>query len=107
MVGGEGRGKRLDQFRVLVGGADSEPQAVGEQWMRAVKVANQYTTRHQRLEGGGGVRDARQDEVRRRRKALHAGKGVERGLEPRALRDDRPCLLFEELPPPEQHLRGS
>ncbi len=29
---------------VLVGGSDGEPQAVGEQWMRAVEVANQYTT---------------------------------------------------------------
>src|SRR5688572_5894320 len=104
MFGGEGRGERLDQFRVLVGGADREPQAVGEQWMRAVKVADQYTTRHQRLEYALGIGDAHQQEVRGRGKSPHARHRVQRAFQPGALRDDRARLLLEDFAMPKQHL---
>src|SRR5687768_789829 len=81
ILGAEDRGERPEQFRVLVGSTDREPQAVGEQWMRAVQCLDQYTTRPQRLEGGRRVGDAHQDEVGCRRETVHARHGVERGLE--------------------------
>src|SRR5688572_17109660 len=104
MVGGEGRGKRLDQFRVLVGGADREPQAVGEQGMRAVKVADQYTTRLQGAERARRVGHAHEHEVGGGAETARAGQRVERPLEPRALRDDGARLLVEHLAPLEQQL---
>src|SRR6185369_4411038 len=106
MMGGDFRGERLDQFRILVGSADSEPQAVGEQWMRAVKVANQYTTANQPLHRARRVCHAHEDEVRSRGKAADCAHAVERRLEPRALGHDRACLLLEHLAPREDHLGG-
>src|SRR5687768_9327386 len=99
------RGERLDEFRVLVGGADREPQAVCQQWMRAVKVANQYTTALQRLHRAGGVGETGQDEVRGRGVAAYAGEAVQRRLEARALGDDRLRLRLEHLAAIEQQLR--
>src|SRR2546426_5637561 len=77
MVSGEVRGEGLEHSRILVGRADREPQAVGEQGMRAMEIANQYTTLPQRLERRRRVGHAHQDEVRRRGKAVRARHGVQ------------------------------
>src|SRR5882672_2960770 len=69
MVGFEDRGERLDESGIFFGGADREPQAVGEQWMRAMEGPDQYTTRLEALERRRGVGHAREDEVGRRREA--------------------------------------
>ena len=73
------RGERLDQFRVLVGGADREPQAVGEQWMRAVQVADQYTT----LPSAPRRRAARRERARARSSPPREN-GARRGIASRA-----------------------
>src|ERR1700680_4353141 len=104
MVSAEGPGERLEHLRVLVGSADREPQAVGEQGMRAVECANQYTTLPQELERLRGVGHAHQDEVRGRRKTLDARDGIERALETLALGDDRRRLASEHLAMAEKHL---
>src|SRR5258706_6733471 len=89
MMSAEGLGECLEHSRVLVGSSDREPQAVGEQGMRAVECADQYTTLPQGLEGARSVGHARQDEVRRGRKALDFGHRVEIALEAAALAEDR------------------
>src|SRR6185312_17179630 len=61
-MSGERRDEGLEQAIVLVGGSDREPQAVLEQGMRAVEIANQYTTLPQPLEGARRVRDAHEHE---------------------------------------------
>ncbi len=66
---------------VLFGRADREPQAVVEQRMRAVEVANQYTTLPQALEGARRVGHAHQHEVGRAREARHARDAVEGRLQ--------------------------
>src|SRR5438132_13292310 len=65
-VSGDRGGERVDQSRVLVGGSDGEPQAILEQGMRPMEVADQYTTLRQALERAARLRNARADEVRRR-----------------------------------------
>src|SRR6185436_18177331 len=80
-MSGEDFGEGGREPGVFLGGSDGEAQAVREQRMRAVEVADQYTTPLEPLEGARGVGQAREDEVRRRRKAAHARQRVERRLE--------------------------
>src|SRR5438477_765391 len=86
--GFDNRGERLEQFRVLVGGADREPQAVGEQGMRAVECPDQYTTLLEALERRRAVGNACQDEIGRRGESPHAGQGVEAACEALAFGHD-------------------
>src|SRR5882672_633530 len=81
MSSAHGLGECVEHSRVLVGCSDRESQAVGEEWIRAVERANQYTTLAKRLERLGSVGDASEDEVGRRGKALHPGDRVQRALE--------------------------
>src|SRR5258706_15406574 len=89
MTSGEGLGECSQHSRVLVGSSDREPQAVGEQGMRAVECANQYTTLAQALERARPIGDAHQDEVRGRWKPPHARHRVQVTLEAFPLGDDR------------------
>src|SRR5687768_14340041 len=67
MVVAGDRAEGLDEARILVGGSDGQAQAVCEERVGGVEVADQYTTRFQPLERGRRILHARQDEVRRRR----------------------------------------
>src|SRR5471032_1685623 len=104
-VSAEGGGECLEHSRVLVGSSDREPQAVGEQGMRAVECADQYTTLPQGLEGAQSVGHAHEEEVRRGGKALDAAQAVDDALEPRALVEDRRGLLLENVAMGEEDLR--
>src|SRR6185369_4122282 len=77
MSGGHG-GECVDQPRILLGRPDGEPQAVDEQGMRPMEVADQYTTLPEALEGAGRIAHAREDEVRRGGERLDAGDRGER-----------------------------
>src|SRR5450631_1593821 len=106
-IGGsaEGGGECLEHSRVLVGCSDREPQAVGEQGMRAVECANQYTTLPQGLEGARPVGQAHQDEVRRGGEALDSRDRVEVALQAPALGEDRGGLPREGLAMAQEKLR--
>src|SRR5258706_7126948 len=104
MMSAEGLGECLEHSRVLVGSSDREPQAVGEQGMRAVECAHQYTTLPQRLERERRIGHARQDEVRRRGEGGHPPQGGERAFQPGALGDDRRGLALENLAALDEHL---
>src|SRR5258706_7771663 len=104
MVSAERRGEGLEHPRVLVGGADCEPQAVCEEGMRAMEGANQYTTLPEALERTRTVGHAHQHEVRRRREPDRSGQRVERGLQPRALGHDGRGLAREDAGVGEQQI---
>src|SRR5258708_39037172 len=104
MTSAEGLGECSQHSRVLVGSSDREPQAVGEQGMRAVECANQYATLGQALERARPVGHAHQNEVRRRGKSPHARHRIQVTLEALALGDDRLGLALEDAAPGEQHV---
>src|SRR5258708_11051822 len=106
MMSAEGLGECLEHSRILVGSSDREPQAVGEQGMRAVECADQYTTLPQGLERERGVGHARQDEVRRRGKNGYPRHRGQRAFQPGALGDDRLRLALENVAALAEHFGG-
>ena len=82
----------LQKQRVLIGGADGQAQAVGQQRVHFRNVFNQHPLVLERLKNGrrplGGATQAQQHHVGIAAKGRHARQGRQRSQQPFALGDD-------------------